>query len=190
MKRFRSPFQKIQRIQQQQLRIAELALAQAQLALRMAEQHGQWLMQRQVEMEQAITKQLGKRNSTLNAGVVRSTRDELESCKIRIIENGALINERSTQVRSATEAYRDLKARCDGVGKLIAGKQLEHRRNALRDEQTVLDESSRVAVGSLSETLPKSREHVGLVGTDVSLPGSIHHDNMSAQDAVDGVFQR
>lgn len=143
MKRFRSPIQKVQRIQHQQLRIAEMHLAQAQAAIRNAEQQIESLKQQSVEVEESIVQQFANPVTGLPPGVVKSARARLESCRTNIQKQIKRRNQLQSDMLQVQAAYKKLKARSDGVDELMQKKQAEHRQLAMQHEQTELEESAR-----------------------------------------------
>lgn len=143
MKRFRSPIQKVQRIQQQQLRMAELHLAQAQASIRKVEGQIQSLREQSVQIEGEIVQQFSKFNRGLAPSSVKAARAHLEQCRADIRNQIEYRNQLESDVAKVRAAYRKLKSRCDGVDELLMKKQSEHRRLGMLHEQTELEESAR-----------------------------------------------
>jgi hypothetical protein len=134
--------QKIQRIHQQQLRIAELHLARLMAGVKAVEDKIEQLLQNCLNLEQYITNELNNQQR-LQATTIQAARSRVEHCRTDIQAQAKyrirLVDE---TVQRQTE-YRELKARSDGIEQLLVKKQTEHRRQAMLHEQTELEESAR-----------------------------------------------
>ncbi|MEZ6130565.1 MAG: flagellar FliJ family protein [Planctomycetaceae bacterium] len=142
MKRFRSPLEKIQRIQQQQLRLAELHLARAQASVREADEVANQLKKQHNDVEQNIVNRLATGSHQIHPELMRSMRAHLESCGVEIDRQAARRRELETAASQVQTRYREQKAGCDGVSQLVQRKRSEHRRQALLKEQVDLDEAA------------------------------------------------
>ena len=143
MKRFQSSFQKIQRIQHQQLRMAELSLARVQANVQQMTEQIRQLEQQRIETEASFIDRLTANNSGLHPSSVRAMRDRLHGCDADINHQA---QQREALARTAARLqseHQALKARCDGVDGILAAKRTEHRQQAMLTEQAELEESSR-----------------------------------------------
>lgn len=143
MKRFRSPIQKVQRIQHQQQRIAELHLAQAQSAIRQAEATIHNLQQQSIQIEATVVAQLTQQKTGLAPGIFQASRAHLDSCQASIRNQTQHRDQLVRDMLRVQSAYSKLKARSDGVDELMQKKHTEHRQQAMLQEQTELEESAR-----------------------------------------------
>jgi len=144
MKRFRSPFLKIQRIQQQQLRLAELNLARVQAALSSADRRLRQLQQQAGDSEQDAGDKMASVTDRLRPEMMQAMRAHVDQCRDTVQQQQAQCEQLRSEVIRAQTVYRELKARCDGIDRLIQQKQNEHRRQAVQIEQIELDESARI----------------------------------------------
>ena len=81
MKRFRSPFLKIQRIQQQQLRLAELNLSRARAALSSAGERLRQLQQRTGTSEQDAGDRMGSSTDSLRPEMMQAMLAHVDQCR-------------------------------------------------------------------------------------------------------------
>lgn len=167
MKRFRSPFEKIQRIQQQQLRLAELSLARAQAELRQADETANTLKNQQQDVEQTIVRHLSHASSELAPERMRSMQAELNVCRTTIQEHEARRQQLAAAVHEAQKAYRAQKAESDGIDQLLERSKAEHRRESLAREQVQLDESAHLRL--------QYQSHIEEIHSESSIRGETRH---------------
>lgn len=159
MKRFHSPFEKIQRIQQQQLRLSELSLARAQAELRQADETANTLKNQQQDVEQTIVRHLSNARVQLAPERMRSMQAELNRYRAAIHEHAVHRQKLADAVQQAQISYRSQKAESDGIDQLLERSKAEHRRESLAREQVQLDESAnlrRQSPSHLQEILSES----------------------------------
>ena len=143
MKRFRTPFQKIQSIQQQLLRISELKLVQAQVAVRKSEEN---IMRLEAEVrrhEQEISNRLSSGSFGLTIRDLLTNRTRIEDGRGRMQKEAEHRQQLKSGFIKAQADYQALKAKCDGVDQMLQKKKIEHRRLSLQNEQNQLEESAR-----------------------------------------------
>lgn len=143
MKRFHSPLQKIQRLQHQQLRLAELAVLQARQRVADCQQRLQQLA-RQSETEQAsIQHRLRNTGTVVSLESFKSTfaRQQVTEEQTRNEQQALLENQQKVIVAEST--FKKLKAKCQGTDDLLDQQIKEHRRESFRKQQVDLEDGAR-----------------------------------------------
>lgn len=139
MKRFHSPLQKIHRIQQQQLKLAEIALLRAQAAVRESEQRICEWNDQILNSQNAITA-LIKSGQSAASGNLDALRSHPKRLQHDIKEETLRQDELRRQLAVVQSEYQRLSARCSGMEEILQKKLAEHRRAALLAEQVQLEE--------------------------------------------------
>lgn len=143
MKRFRSPLQKIQRLQHQQLRLAELALLQARQKVADCEKEIQRLEASSVAEQQAIQQQFKASEKNVSMEALKSTfARQLITAKLTqdlIVQRQKL----EQQAQVVEDEFRRLKARSQGTDDLMERQFKEHRLESFRKQQVDLEDGAR-----------------------------------------------
>lgn len=143
MKRFRSPLHKIQRLQHQQLRLAELALLQARQQVTDCEKEIQRLTESSEQEQRSIQQQFQKSGQNVSMETLKSTfaRQVItaEFTQDRIQQRAKL----KQQVQVVEAEFRRLKARSQGTDDLLERQFKEHRLESFRKQQVDLEDTAR-----------------------------------------------
>lgn len=144
MKRFKSPFQKIQRIHEQLLRIAGLKMAQAQTAVLKANDQIRRLEAESADAEHGFVRQFSSQTLNVCTRDILAARSCLECCRANIRIQTDNLERLTAELIKVQSDYRKLKARCEGIANVLQKQKTEHRQMTMQYEQTELDESARV----------------------------------------------
>lgn len=143
MKRFRSPLQKIQRLQHQQLRLAELALLQARQQVTDCERHIQQLGKLSQQERESVQQQFQNSSQTVSMESLKSTfaRQHItaEQTQVGIRK----LEELKQQVEIIETEFRRLKARSQGTDDLLERQFKEYRLESFRKQQVDLEDGAR-----------------------------------------------
>lgn len=139
MRRFQSPLLKVHALFEQQSRLAEMELARA---VSLQHQAAQSVSDAEAELESARevaaqTMRLPLQTAFLH-GVrnhVGAASDRLEQCRLQLIEK-----QEATQL--AREAFQAVKSKMESVAQLLEKQRAEHRIEALKSEQSAMDDGA------------------------------------------------
>lgn len=143
MKRFRSPLHKIQRLQHQQLRLAELALLQARQQVTDCETEIERLKEASEKEQRSIQQQFQASGQNASMETLKSTfaRQVItaEFTQDRIQQRAKL----KQQVEVVEAEFLRLKARSQGTDDLLERQFKEHRLESFRKQQVDLEDTAR-----------------------------------------------
>lgn len=142
MKRFHSPLQSIQRVLQQQLRMAELNLAHVLQEICETEKQIQQRKLEDIRIKQEIVQQFSV-HSNPHGNTIRASRARMNGCQADLQIQSLYREQLLERADKLKTEYRTLKARSDGVDQLIEKRRQEHRRQQAITAQTELEESAR-----------------------------------------------
>lgn len=143
MKRFHSPLQKIQRLQQQQLRLAEMAVLQARQAVADCQHRLQQLSNRSGAEQTSIHDRLQNKGVVVSLESMRSTFARQQLTAEQTDNERKLLKEKEQQVTVVEAAFKQLKARCQGTDDLLEKQIKEHRLDSFRKQQVDLEDGAR-----------------------------------------------
>ena len=143
MKKFHSPLQKIQRLQHQQLRLAELALLQARQQVADCKQDIQNLEEQSAVERQAVKQQFQTTTESVSMEALKSTFARQLVTKQKTQAGIKQLEERQQQVEAVEAEFRKLKARAQGTDDLLERQFKEHRLESFRKQQVDLEDAAR-----------------------------------------------
>lgn len=159
MRRFRSNLTALQRVQHQLLRVAELRLAQAHANVRKVDEAIAQLKDIQREAGRSFSLKFQARQLK-DGRDVQAVQDRLArlTADIQNAQNQRL--QRQSEVAQREELYRQLKARADGVDRVVERQQMAHRRKQLQNEQIQIDEAVQLRQSPLLAAIDTDNEGI------------------------------
>ena len=143
MKRFRSPLHKIQRLQHQQLRLAELALLQARQQVVNCEKRLQQLEEKSQQERQSIRLKFQSTSQIVSMEALKSTFAR-QHITAEQTQSGIQQREEFQQQVQVVEAeFKRLKAKSQGTDDLLERQLKEYRLESFRKQQIDLEDGAR-----------------------------------------------
>lgn len=143
MKKFRSPLQKIQRLQHQRLRLAELALLQARQHVVDCQIHLQRLQEIAEQGRESVQLQFGIEGKNVSMETLKSTFAKQQVTAQQALAGLHQLAELKQQVLVFEDDFRQLKARSQGTDDLLERQLKEHRLESFRKQQVDLEDGAR-----------------------------------------------
>ncbi|MEP3482062.1 MAG: hypothetical protein ABJZ55_22655 [Fuerstiella sp.] len=143
MKKFRSPLQKIQRLQHQQLRLAELALLQARQQVVDCENYLQQLQQSAERGRESVQGQFENVGQNVSMETLKSTFAKQQVTAKQTLVGRHQLEELQKQVLVFEDNFRQLKARSQGTDDLLERQLKDHRLESFRKQQVDLEDGAR-----------------------------------------------
>lgn len=139
MKRFESPFLKLQRLAEQQARLAELDVARRRHELNVAEQQRLDALQQREDARDAMARQL---QSPMSSSLLQTLAATDGAWAARLVAAQKIVQEREQVWSEAVQRFRQLKTRLESLSQALEQQRSSHRLARLREEQIAIDESS------------------------------------------------
>lgn len=143
MKRFDSPIQNVQRVQQQQLRLVELKLLRARLRVQNCEEMITQMAIRKQEEEASVARRFRDSQTMLSVESLKSmfaSQDTAGEINQRLLQE---LRDSREHLATVEEEFRSLKSRCQGTDELLEEQKREHRQDAFRRQQVDLEDNAR-----------------------------------------------
>lgn len=119
--------------------MAELDLAQKTHALELAVRELESARMEQTAAEQILKQTLQHKGASI---CLHASLSGLTGAQQAVAERQAELASREKELQDARSVYQDLKAKEEGLTRLIERQRFEHRRHLLHDEQLGIDEAA------------------------------------------------